>query len=132
MDYKKSLEDLEEVLSELREENKNIPILVEGDKDIEALRKLDLKGTILSVNSGTGLSNFCDRLAQDYKDLIILTDWDRRGGRLCHTIRKNLEGRVNCNIRYRELFAKNAMIRTVEGLPSWLETMKKKLNLVLK
>jgi len=130
MDLRKSLEDLEEALLELREENKSVPILVEGDKDIGALHKLGIKGIIFGVNKGTGLSNFCDRLAREYKDIIILTDWDRRGGHLCHTIRKNLEGRVNCNTRYRELFAKNAMIRTVEGLPSWIKTMRKKLNLV--
>lgn len=130
MDLRKSLEYLEETLLELQEENKSIPIIVEGDKDVEALRKLGVKGIIISVNSGMSLSNFCDRLAREYKDIIILTDWDRRGGHLCHTIRKNLEGRVNCNTRYRELFAKNAMIRTVEGLPSWIKTMRKKLNLV--
>ena len=130
MDYKKSLEELEKALLELKEENKTAPILVEGDKDIKALHKLDIKGKILSINMGTSLTNFCDRISQEYKDIIILTDWDRKGGRLCHTIRKNLEGRVNCNTRYRKLFAKNAMIRTVEGLPSWLETMRKKLNMV--
>jgi len=130
MDYKKSLEELEKLLSELQEENKSIPIIVEGDKDIAALLKLNVKGTILSTNTGRPLADFCDRIAEEYKDIIILTDWDRRGGRLCHTIRKNLEGRVNCNIKYRELFARYVMIRTVEGLPSWIETMKKKLNLV--
>ena len=130
MDYKKSLENLEKALLELKEENKTAPILVEGDKDIEALHKLGIKGKILSINMGTSLTNFCDRISQEYKDIIILTDWDRKGGYLCHTIRKNLEGRVNCNTRYRKLFAKNAMIRTVEGLPSWLETMRKKLNMV--
>ena len=129
MDYKKSLEELEKLLSELQEANKSIPIVVEGDKDVAALRKLDIKGTILSANTGRSLADFCDRIAEQHNDVIILTDWDWRGGRLCHTIRKNLEGRVNCDIKYRELFARHAMIRTVEGLPSWIETMKKKLNL---
>jgi 5S rRNA maturation endonuclease (ribonuclease M5) len=128
MDYKKSFEDLEKALSELNEENKKIPIIVEGDKDIEALRKLEFKGAIISVNLGISLTDFCDRLAGKYKEIIILTDWDRRGGYLCHTIRKNLEGRVNCNTHYREIIAKNAMIRTVEGLPSWISTMREKIN----
>ena len=130
MDYKKSLEELEKLLSELKEKNKIVPIIVEGDKDVAALRKLDINGTILSANTGRPLADFCDKIAEQYKDIIILTDWDWRGGRLCHTIRKNLEGRVNCDIKYRELFARHAMIRTVEGLPSWIETMKKKLKLI--
>ena len=128
MDYKKSLEDLEKAISELRDENKEIPIIVEGDKDIEALRKLNINGTIISVNAGTSLTDFCDKIADKNKDIIILTDWDRRGGYLCHTIKKNLEGRVNCNIYYRGIFAKNSMSRTVEGLPSWIETMKEKIR----
>ncbi|KYK21172.1 hypothetical protein AYK24_09520 [Thermoplasmatales archaeon SG8-52-4] len=129
MDYKKTLEDLQKALSELNEDNKDIPIIVEGEKDIEALRKLDIKGEIVSLNKGISITDFCDQLANSYKKIIILTDWDRRGGYLCHTIFKNLEGRVNCNINYRSTFAKNSMIRTVEGLPSWLETLKEKIKI---
>ena len=128
MDYKKSLEDIENALLELKMENKKIPIIVEGEKDIEALNKLEIKGTIIRVNSGFSLTDFCDKLAGEYKEIIILTDWDRRGGFLCHTIKKNLEGRVNCNIEYRGIFAKNSMIRTLEGLPSWIETLKDKIK----
>ena len=130
MDFKKSIEDLEKIIDELGEENRSIPIIVEGKKDVEALRKLDISGSIISVNAGVSLIDFCDNIAQEHKDIIILTDWDRKGGYLCRTIKRNLEGRVNCNTKYRELFAKNAMIRTLEGLPSWLETMRTKLNQV--
>ena len=128
MDYKKSFDELEEALSELIEENKIVPIVVEGEKDIYALKKLGVNGVIISINSGLSLTDFCDSVARDYKDIIILTDWDRRGGFLCHTIKKNLEGRVSCNLYYREVFAKNSMIRTVEGLPSWIETLKEKIR----
>lgn len=128
MNYEKTLENLEKALSELIDENRNIPIVVEGDKDIQALHKLEVNGIIISVNSGVSLTDFCDTLAQDYKDIIILTDWDRKGGYLCHTIMKNLEGRVKCNTYYRKVFAKNSVIRTVEGLPSWIETMKEKIR----
>lgn len=130
MDYKKSLENLETALLELRDENKRIPVIVEGNKDIDALRKLDIGGTIIRVNAGISLIDFCDKIAQEHTDIIILTDWDRKGGYLCRTIRKNLEGRVRCNTKYRELFAKNAMIRTLEGLPSWLVTIRRKLNYI--
>jgi len=128
MDYKKSLEDLEEILLELKEENIIIPIIVEGDKDIEALRKLGITGKIISINKGVNLSDFCDRITHKYSNVIILTDWDRRGGHICHTITKNLKGRVICIMRYREFFAKNTTIKTVEGLPSWIKTIKKKID----
>jgi len=111
MDYKASLEELEKALEELKEENKTIPIIVEGDKDIEALRILDITGTIVSLNVGMSLPNFCDKIASEYEEVILLTDWDRRGGFLCHTISKNLEGRVRCNTTYRERVAKHTTIR---------------------
>lgn len=126
MDYEKSLEELEKTILELYEENKKIPIVVEGDKDIQALRKLGMDGEIISANMGVSITDFCDKLAKDFKEIIILTDWDRKGGFLCHTIKKNLEGRVSCNTHYREVFAKNSMIRTLEGLPSWINTMKER------
>jgi 5S rRNA maturation endonuclease (ribonuclease M5) len=128
MDYEKSFEDLKKSIAELTEENKKIPVIVEGEKDIEALHKLDLTGEIIRLNVGMSLTDFCDRLAEKYKEIIILTDWDRRGGYLCHTIKKNLQGRVKCNIYYRKIIAKNSMIRTLEGLPSWIRTMETKIN----
>ena len=128
MDYEKSLEDLEEALFDLREENKTVPIIVEGDKDIEALRKLNITGEIIRFNVGLSIPDFCDMISQKYKNIILLTDWDKKGGYLCSTIKKNLESRVGCNTRYREIFAKRSMIRTLEGLPSWLETLRKKIR----
>ena len=128
MDYKKSLEELEKALIGIAEDNKFTPIVVEGEKDIAALRNLGIQGEIISLNTGASMPNFCDYLAQKYKKIIILTDWDRRGGQLCRIIKKNLMGRVRLDLSYREIFAKNTTIRTVEGLPSWLKTIKEKLN----
>ena len=128
MNYEKTLEELEETISELREENKTVPIIVEGEKDREALLKLDIKGKIIRFNVGMSILNFCDMIAQKYKSIILLTDWDKKGGYLCSTIKKNLESRVICNTKYRKVFAKKSKIRTIEGLPSWIDTLKKKVE----
>lgn len=127
MDYKKSLETIEKALSELNEENKKIPIIVEGEKDIKALLKLDVSRDILSLNTGISITDFCDNIASKYKEIIILTDWDRKGGHLCYLIKKNLSGRVTCNTYYREIFAKNSMTKTIEGLPSWINKIREKI-----
>ena len=126
MTYEDSLEELEKALQELREDNKTIPILVEGEKDKEALRKLNINGKIIHLNVGMSISNFCDMIARKYKKIILLTDWDKKGGYLCSMIKKNLESRVACNTKYRERFAKRSTIRTIEGLPSWINTLKTK------
>ena len=129
MDYEKTLEDIEKSISELREENKKVPIIVEGDKDAEALHKLGIDGEIIRFNTGLSISNFCDMIAQKFNNIILLTDWDKKGGYLAFMIKKNLESRVKCNTKYREIFARNSMIRTVEGLPSWIKTLQKKVKL---
>ncbi|VVB60652.1 Ribonuclease M5 [uncultured archaeon] len=128
MDYEQTLEELEEVLTELREENKTVPIIVEGDKDIAALRKLEMPGEIIRFNKGRSVPDFCDIIAQKHKNIILLTDWDWRGNRLCLSIKKHLENYVNCNLKYREVFTKRSICRTVEGLPSWIETLKNKIH----
>jgi len=128
MDDAQILEELEELLDELREENKTIPIIVEGDKDIAALRKLELTGTIIRFNKGQSVSDFCDEVAQKHQRIIILTDWDWRGGRLGSSIKKHLENRVECIMSYRQMFSKRCACRTVEGIPSWLQTLQKKVR----
>ena len=129
MDYKKSLEEIEKTLTEMKEENKTVPIIVEGEKDIDALRKLGITGEIISYNTGLSISNFCDHIAQKHKKIILLTDWDRKGGYLCMMIKKNLESRVQCNTYYRKIFAKRSTTRMVEGLPSWISTLQEKVKL---
>jgi 5S rRNA maturation endonuclease (ribonuclease M5) len=128
MNDQQVLEELEELLIELREENKTVPIIVEGEKDITALRKLDLTGEIIRFNTGQSIPDFCDSIARKHQKLILLTDWDWRGGRLGSTIKKHLENRVDCNLRYRQMFAQHCGCRTVEGIPSWLQTFQKKIQ----
>ena len=128
MDIETSVEEIEQALDELCEDNKIIPIIVEGKKDVAALRYLGCRGVILTVNKGISLTAFCDEIASLYDSVILLTDWDRKGGSLCKRMMRLLKGRVIFNTLYRELFASHAMTRKVEGLPSWLETMKLRLE----
>jgi len=129
MDYEKAFEEIDKALTELQEENTTTPIIVEGEKDTAALRRLEMTGDIVPFNRGQSVSDFCDQIAQQYRGVILLTDWDWRGGRLCAHIKKHLENRVACNTKYREVFAKHSLCRTVEGLPSWIATLKKKITL---
>jgi len=126
MNVDESLEEVEKALFELKELNRTIPIIVEGKKDKKTLQKFGLKGNIIIFNRGSSLTDFCDNIASKYSEVIILTDWDRRGGALCRRMRELLKGRVKYNVEFRGQLGKNAMVRTVEGLYSWIETMKSK------
>jgi len=128
MDDLQRLEELEELLTDLREENKTVPIIVEGEKDIIALRRLEMTGEIIRFNTGQSVPDFCDSIAQKYQKIILLTDWDWRGGRLGSSIKKHLENRVECDMSYRQIFAHRCTCRTVEGIPTWLQTFRKKVQ----
>jgi 5S rRNA maturation endonuclease (ribonuclease M5) len=128
MDETRVLEELEKTLMELQEENITVPVIVEGEKDVTALHALGLPGRIIQFNTGQSVPDFCDTIAHNHQKIILLTDWDWRGGRLCQQIKKHLEYRIEVNLRYRSLFAQRCPCRTVEGLPSWIETLRKKIN----
>ncbi|HDN74021.1 hypothetical protein B6U96_11285 [Archaeoglobales archaeon ex4484_92] len=69
------LEDLFEVLEELKERARNgWVIVVEGEKDVASLRKLGVAGEILTFS---GYSATADRVGK--RKTIILTDYDERG-----------------------------------------------------
>ena len=128
MDYKASLEEIEEAIEELRELNKDIPIVVEGAKDVEALHSLGINGRIITIYHGIEIANFCDSIAKEYKEIIILTDWDKKGWQLCKKIVRNLKGRTKCNTDFHKIFAKNTLVKDIEGMPSFIKSMKKKVN----
>lgn len=126
MNIEESLDEVQKTIADLIEKNVTIPIIVEGKKDKRSLKKIGVKGKIIELNKGLSLSDFCDSLVKQYDEIIILTDWDRRGGMLCYRIKELLKGRIQYDTTFRERLGKHAMIKTVEGLFSWLNTMNNK------
>lgn len=52
MNYEESLNIIEEIMRKLRVMNESVPIIVEGEKDVDALRSLGMEGEILTIHSG--------------------------------------------------------------------------------
>lgn len=128
MNLEGCIEEVKLALDELVEMNNSVPVIVEGVKDRRALRKLGLTGKIITINKGMSLSDFSDWVSERYEKVIILSDWDRRGGSICRRLKELLKGRVIYDVEVRQRLSKFAMIKKVEGIPSWLETMMVKLN----
>ncbi|RLF43523.1 MAG: topoisomerase [Thermoplasmata archaeon] len=128
MDCRVALEEIEKAIEEIRDKNRNTPIIVEGEKDVRALNSLDINGDIITVHCGMEIANLCDYIASHYKEIIILTDWDRKGWQLCRKIEKNLKGRTKCITEYRLIFAKNAMVKDIESIPTFLKNLRNKVN----
>ena len=86
--YRRRLERVEELLSELSEySEKGAIIIVEGKRDVLSLKKLGIEGNF-ELATKQSLFNFSERIAQLGKQVIILTDWDQaRRSAGCKTYR---------------------------------------------
>jgi len=103
------------LLLELSEEG--VPIVVEGIKDITALRGLGLTGPIHAL-AGHNIVSLADELAESQR-LLILFDFDRRGGQLTRHLINQLEGRgvtMLHNERHQLRRAFSWRVRVIEGL----------------
>lgn len=117
------LEELEAVVTELAEANRTKPILVEGQRDLAALRALGCRGLVLTVHSGEAIVQVADRIAARHDEVILLTDWDRKGGQLARLVQENLTGRVRFDLDLRRRLAKYAAVKDVESLPGYLRAL---------
>ena len=90
MDDRERLEGAEQALERLSELSKDHVLLVEGNKDVVALKNLGIEGDIFCVQSGGGPVKAAEYVWRSGKQAVILTDWDRRGGSLARGLRENL------------------------------------------
>lgn len=90
MDDETRFERLMEVVDELVAENLTTPIVVEGRRDVEALRALGCTGDVHVLNAGTTLHERAEALAAGTSWVILLTDWDRKGEDLFVAMREKL------------------------------------------
>jgi 5S rRNA maturation endonuclease (ribonuclease M5) len=118
-------ERLRKVIEDLHEINKNIPIIVEGNKDVSALRKLGLVGEIITLHRGKSLYDFCLDIAERFQKVIILLDWDKKGESLNKTLAMHLNGHWEEFSFFRELFKVHCQkeIKDIEGIPKLLRRL---------
>ncbi len=67
------------IFDKYREKNREVPILVEGKRDVSSLRRLDFQGELISLNSGHSLLGKVELMSDKYSEVIILTDFDQKG-----------------------------------------------------
>lgn len=123
---------LTELMQELVEQStKGVPIVVEGQKDVNALRQLNIDGKI--VSSKTSGKSFLDILAEienlKVREVILLLDFDRRGVEWTHRLKQHLEKtRIKPNLVFwNELYGLVGRdLKDIEGLPAYLETLANK------
>lgn len=122
------------VLECLAEESaKGTPIIVEGKNDIEALRALGVEGKIISAK--TGGKSILDVISEvekcTAKEVIMLLDFDRRGKEWTKRLKQNLENakvKINLTFWSRLLALVGTEVKDVEGLATYMETLKRKIH----
>ena len=98
-------------------------IVVEGERDRRAIRRLGWGGPIVVVHRGQPISATAKGLATSRGKVIVLTDWDAEGGRLARRLRDFLEAeKLRLDLDYRRRFARilRGELTHVEGLFGWV------------
>ena len=118
-------ERLRDLLEELIELNAHTPVIVEGKRDREALRTLGLTGEIITYNQGKGVHDFCEHLAEEHGDAVLLMDWDREGEALFAKLAEGLGGLWEEHARFRKFIRLICQkeIKDVEGLPALMRRL---------
>ncbi|MCH2637490.1 MAG: hypothetical protein MKZ56_03880 [Candidatus Thalassarchaeum sp.] len=111
------------------------PIIVEGRKDVIALKSMGFNGPIEPLNRGWDQSRFVTYIYETYgilnevdqgASVILLMDWDRTGGRLQRKIGERLQAfgmRIDNETRMELVRAMKPEGRTVEGLKAHAEKL---------
>ena len=129
--YRKKLEKIEELLSELSEySGRGAIIIVEGKRDTFSLRRLGIEGNF-ELATNTSLYNFTETIAKIGNEVVVLTDWDRRGDLLAVKLSGYFENfglKPELQIRHKMKLMCHKEIKDVESLYTYVVRLRLKTN----
>jgi 5S rRNA maturation endonuclease (ribonuclease M5) len=121
------LEALEELIASLLDAScQGAAVIVEGRRDLQALRALGLTGPVIMASRCPAL-DLAEDAARSYSQIILLTDWDDKGDEMCRTIERHLRSagsRPDSEIRSRLKKLVKKEIKDVESLNRYAERMR--------
>jgi len=125
---RRKLEEIERTLSKIVARSQTgIPIVVEGRRDEEALRRLKVQGKIICLKAtADGFYDFAAKLFET-PEVTVLTDFDTEGARLAARLVDELTHmRVKADITtWKKLKALcRPEIRTVQELADYVEKLR--------
>ncbi len=128
---KEKIEKIEELLNRLAFQSaKGVPIIVEGQNDVNTLRKFALDGSIITAKTRKSFLALVSEIEKSGVDeVILLMDFDRRGRELTRRLTQYLEQtRVKPNVFFWEKIRKlvSRDVKDIEGILSYLLTLMKK------
>ncbi len=125
------LDSLEEIILELQTlADTGAIIVVEGKRDVDSLRSLGVIGDI-RLSSRQPLLDFTEQLSRTGKDIVLLTDWDRKGGMVARRIMDYLRDygiSPNTDIRSRIGVLVRKRIKDIESLSNYIGKLRYELH----
>ncbi|MDI9395371.1 MAG: toprim domain-containing protein [Euryarchaeota archaeon] len=132
--YRKRLERIEELLLELSEySERGAVIIVEGKRDILSMKRLGIRGSF-ELATRHSLFNFSERIANMGCEVIILTDWDRRGDLLAAKLSEYFGSfgiKPELQIRNKLKLITQKEIKDIESLYTYVSKLRSKTGLSL-
>lgn len=121
------LEALEELVGCLLDAScRGAAVIVEGRRDEQALRALGLPGPVIMASRRSAL-DLAEHAARCYPQIVLLTDWDRKGDEMARNIEHHLRSvgsRPDNEIRSRLKKLVKKEIKDVESLSFYVEKMR--------
>ncbi len=129
------LEGVKALIEELNDLEGDVLVLVEGKKDLLALEAVGVKVPGIALNKGMELFDLLESLSptdahgkaeKGKKLIVIMTDWDRKGGQLASRIGKacaHLGIPHDTEFRRKLVHLTGRYIRTVESLGSLMDRL---------
>jgi len=115
---KEETQQLLEWIDKIKDSDKIV--IVEGKEDKAALKRLGITNTI-QLNKKP-LYKIVEELVKEGKEVIILTDLDKKGKQLYGKLNHNLQQfGVKVDNRFRNFLFKHTQLRQIEGLDSYIE-----------
>jgi 5S rRNA maturation endonuclease (ribonuclease M5) len=131
---KEKEEKILQIIEALVEESaKGTPIIVEGKKDVEALRVFGVEGTVVTAKTGgKSFLNVVSEIEQiGAAEVVLFLDFDRRGKEGTKLLKQNLErAKIKPNVTFwRKLSALlGKEVQCIESLTAYLENLRAKIG----
>ncbi|MEM2168329.1 MAG: toprim domain-containing protein [Candidatus Bathyarchaeia archaeon] len=129
----RKLEKLNHLIERLKDEvSAGALLIVEGERDVVSLRAIGIKNNVIAIKSGgKTLQEIIDEISFSNKEIILLTDFDKRGRELAGRLYKSLGGmKVKVNLMFWKDMCEllGGDIKDIEGLAICLENLKRKVE----
>jgi len=125
------LEEILKLLDKLEDISADTPIVVEGRRDVEAFKRMGIARNVVSIGKGLSIFTFCENISREHAEVVVMTDWDRKGGRLARSLKEAFEAngvKVNDRLRAQLVMLSKKEVKDIESMPTFIGRLRALAN----